>query len=169
MVLVERLVQLVVFDLRKQFYRQTLRLDMASFGEHSSGELMARFINDITALSCGLNNLVGKAIREPLRMMACLIGAAFVSWQLLLFSLLIAPPCLLAMSWLSKSLKRNSRKALEEVVAPVPSADGNVRGHPNGEGVYDGAVRTVAIPRCHEGDLSRDDEGHACTPPWPNR
>lgn len=115
MLLVERLVQLIVFDLRKQFYRQTLRLDLASLGEHSSGELMSRFTNDISALSTGLNNLIGKAVREPLRMLACLIAAACISWQLLLFSLLIAPPCLLAMHWLSKSLKRNTRKALEEV------------------------------------------------------
>jgi ATP-binding cassette subfamily B protein/subfamily B ATP-binding cassette protein MsbA len=115
MVFVERLVQLVVFDLRKQFYRQTLRQDMASFNEHSSSELLARFTNDIAALAAGLNNIVGKAIREPLRMVACFIGAAWISWQLLLFSLLIAPPCLLAMRWLAKSLKRNSRKALEEV------------------------------------------------------
>jgi ATP-binding cassette subfamily B protein/subfamily B ATP-binding cassette protein MsbA len=48
-------------------------------------------------------------------MLACLIGAAWMSWQLLLFSLLIAPPCLLLMKWLSKSLKRNSRKSLAEV------------------------------------------------------
>lgn len=115
MVFVERVVQMVVLDLRKQFYRQTLRLDLATFGEHSSSELMARFTNDIAALASALNNLVGKAIREPLRMLACLIGAAMVSWQLLLFSLLIAPPCMLALQWLSKSLKRNSRKALEEI------------------------------------------------------
>lgn len=115
LVLVERVVQLVVLDLRNQFYRRTLRLDLGSFSDHSHSELMARFTNDIGALSSGLNGLVGKAVREPLRMIACLIGAACVSWQLLLFSLVIAPPCFLAMRWLSKSVKRNSRKALEQV------------------------------------------------------
>jgi subfamily B ATP-binding cassette protein MsbA len=115
MLLVERLVQLVTFDLRKQFYRQTLRLDPASFGQNSSSDLLASFTNDIACLAIGLNNLIGKAIREPLRMLFCLFGAAWISWQLLLFSLLIAPPCLYLMKWLSRSLKRNSRKALAEV------------------------------------------------------
>jgi ATP-binding cassette subfamily B protein/subfamily B ATP-binding cassette protein MsbA len=117
MLLVERLVQLVMFDLRKQFYRQTLRLDTAALGEHSSSELLASFTNDITCLAISLNNLLGKALREPLRMIACLVGAAIVSWQLLLFSLLIAPPCLYLMKCLSKSLKRNSRRALTEIAA----------------------------------------------------
>jgi subfamily B ATP-binding cassette protein MsbA len=117
MLLVERLVQLVMFDLRKQFYRQTLRLDTAALGECSSSELMASFTNDIACLAIGLNNLLGKALREPLRMLACLIGAAIVSWQLLLFSLLIAPPCLFLMQKLSKSLKRSSRRALTEISA----------------------------------------------------
>ncbi|MGE3780749.1 MAG: ABC transporter transmembrane domain-containing protein, partial [Pirellulaceae bacterium] len=115
MLFVERLVQLVIFDLRKQFYRQTLRLDAASFGKYSSSELLASFTNDIACLAVGLNNLIGKAIREPLRMVACLAGAAYMSWQLLLVSMMIAPPCLFLMKWLSKSLKRNSRKSLAEV------------------------------------------------------
>lgn len=117
MLLVERLVQLVMFDLRKQFYRQTLRLDMAALGENSSSELMASFTSDIACLAIGLNNLLGKALREPLRMLTCLVGAAIVSWQLLLFSLIIAPPCLFLMQRLSKSLKRNSRRALTEISA----------------------------------------------------
>lgn len=115
MLFVERLVQLVIFDLRKQFYRQTLRLDAASLGQHSSSELLASFTSDINCLAVGLTNLLGKAVREPLRMLACVVGAAWVSWQLLLFSLLVAPPCLYLMNRLSKSLKRNSRKWLVEV------------------------------------------------------
>ena len=90
MILVERLVQLATFDLRKQFYRQSLSWDLAIFGQQHDSELLSRFTNDVGGLQTGLSTLFGKALVEPLKMIACLIVASFISWQLLVFSLLVA-------------------------------------------------------------------------------
>lgn len=115
MMLVERLVQLTAFDLRKQFFRQTLRLDLASFNESKNSELLSHFTYDLNALVNGLSTLFGKSLREPLKMFACLIGAMIISPRLLVLSLLVSPPALVLMQRLAKSIKRANRRAMEEM------------------------------------------------------
>lgn len=114
-ILVARLSQHVTFELRKQFYRRTLRLDLATFGNEGTSELMSRFTYDMESMSYGMNDFFGKLIREPLKMLTCLVGAACVCWQLLLLSLVLAPLSALMIRGLAKSLKRANRKAMEEM------------------------------------------------------
>jgi ATP-binding cassette subfamily B protein/subfamily B ATP-binding cassette protein MsbA len=102
-VLVARLAQLATFDLRKLFYRRTLRMDLATFSEDGTADLMSRFTNDMNQVAGGLESLFGKLIREPLKMVACLVGAAVICWRLLM------------VNWLAKMLKRANRRAMEEM------------------------------------------------------
>ena len=112
--LVERLVQMVSFDLRKQLYHHTLRMDLSEFGEQRTGTIMSRFNVDLGYLSRGLSCLLGRAVLEPLKGLACLIGAAFVCWRLLVFSLLLAPLAAFLIRTLAGSIKRANRRAMEE-------------------------------------------------------
>ena len=127
-ILVARLAELTTFHLRKQFYRRTLRLDVATFSNEGASDLMSRFTNDMNSISAGLVSLFGRMIREPLKGIACLAGAAFISWRLLLFSLLLAPPTLLAVRWLAKTLKRANRRAMEEMAQIYDTLDETFRG-----------------------------------------
>jgi ATP-binding cassette subfamily B protein/subfamily B ATP-binding cassette protein MsbA len=114
-VLVARLAQLATFDLRNLFYRRTLRLDLATFTDEGTSDLMSRFTNDTEAVAAGIDTLFGKLVREPLKGMACLVGAAWISWRLLLLSLVVAPLAGLAINWLGKMLKRSNRRAMEQM------------------------------------------------------
>ncbi len=116
-ILVARMAQFATFDLRKLFYRRTLRLDLATFNDEGTSDLLSRFTNDMNQVSAGLETLFGKSIVEPLKMAACLIGAAWVSWKLLFISMLIMPLAGYAVRWLAKSLKRANRRAMEEMAA----------------------------------------------------
>lgn len=109
-----RLGQLTDFELRKEFYRRTLQLDLATFRQTSPGDLLNRFTGEIAAIAAGTQTVFGMAIREPLKMVACLLLAAWVSWQLLLFTIVSAPLAAYAIHWLSKALKRANRRAQEE-------------------------------------------------------
>jgi ATP-binding cassette subfamily B protein/subfamily B ATP-binding cassette protein MsbA len=113
--LVDRVAHLAVFQLRQQFYRRTLRMDLAGFNESGTSDLLARFTYDIDNIIGGINTLIGRAVREPLKMVTCLACAAYISWQLLLLSLILAPPTGYLISRLAKTLKRANRKALEEM------------------------------------------------------
>ncbi len=112
---VDRLVQRVTYDLRRQFYHQALRLDLGAFGDERVSGLMSRFHSDIGCLASGIRNLFGSAVREPLKMFACLIGASIISWRLLLFSLLLAPLVGFLIRKLAASIKRANRRVLEEI------------------------------------------------------
>ena len=114
-VLVARLAQLATFDLRKLFYRRTLRMDLAAFSEDGTADLMSRFTNDMNQVAGGLDSLFGKLIREPLKMVACLVLAGFICWRLLILSLVVAPVAAYLVRWLAKTLKRANRRAMEEI------------------------------------------------------
>lgn len=112
-ILVGRLTQLAIFDLRKQFFRRTLRMDLSTFTNEGSADLMSRFTHDMESLGDGLSAMFGKLVREPIKGAACLVGAALVSWQLLLLTLLVVPIAAIAIRWLAKTLKRANRRAME--------------------------------------------------------
>jgi len=115
MLLVERLVQLTIFDIRKLYFRRTLDMDVRSVGEAGSSQLMSRLTNDAGALARGLSLLFGNSLREPLKMIACLAGASFICWRLLVFSLLTAPPAIYLLRRVTTSIKRANRRALNEM------------------------------------------------------
>jgi ATP-binding cassette subfamily B protein/subfamily B ATP-binding cassette protein MsbA len=109
-----RLGNVIQFELRKEFYRRTLRLDLSTFRQTSPGDLMNRFMGDVGTAAVGVQNVFGMALREPMKVAVCLIGAAWVSWQLLLLTLISVPIAAYVIQWLAKSLKRANRKAIEE-------------------------------------------------------
>jgi ATP-binding cassette subfamily B protein/subfamily B ATP-binding cassette protein MsbA len=111
----ERISHLASFDLRKQLFRRTLKMHPGAFDADGAGELMSRFTYDVDNVYRGLHALFGKAVREPLKMLACLIGAAVICWRLLLLSLVLAPVAAFAVNRLARSLKRANRRAMEEM------------------------------------------------------
>ncbi len=112
-ILVARLTQLATFDLRKQFFRRTLQMDLSTFTDDGSADLMSRFTHDMENVGLGLASLFGKLVREPIKGAACLIGAALISWRLLVITLIVVPIAALAIRWLAKTLKRANRRAME--------------------------------------------------------
>lgn len=112
---VARLGCTVSLDLRKEFHRKLLSLDMASFNEQGRGDLMNRCTTDLTWVYSGVRTVFGATLLEPLKMITCLIVAATVSWRLLLLTLLFAPIAGYTVMWLAKSLKRAHRKAMHEL------------------------------------------------------
>jgi ATP-binding cassette subfamily B protein/subfamily B ATP-binding cassette protein MsbA len=113
-VLVARLCNQLAVRLRRQCFKNALAMDLASFEESRTGDLMSRFTGDINAISAGIRSLFGVSLLEPLKMMSCMAGAAFISWRLLLFSMLVTPLPFVLMYRLARSIKRANRRVLEE-------------------------------------------------------
>ncbi len=113
--LVARLSSLGTLELQKLFFARTLRMDVATFTNEGTSDLMSRFTHDMQNLAVGSKALFGKLVREPLKMVACLAGAALICWRLLVLSLVVAPVAALMIRWLAKAVKRSSRKAMEEM------------------------------------------------------
>lgn len=115
LVLVERLTQLAMFDLRNELFRKTLKMEMAHFGEGHSSHIMHRITSDVSCAFAGVNVLCGRMILEPLKALACLAGAAYICWKLLVVSLLVAPLAAYVMVRITKSLRKANKRAMEEM------------------------------------------------------
>jgi ATP-binding cassette subfamily B protein/subfamily B ATP-binding cassette protein MsbA len=104
-----------LYDLRNRFYRNIIHLDVDQFGEHGTSELMARFTNDMESLGTGLKTLFGRVVAEPLRALACVIGASFISWQLTLMFLILVPIAGFILAKVSRLMKQATRRLLERM------------------------------------------------------
>lgn len=114
-VLVERITQRVIFDLRNQLYARALSLDMAFFSREREPRLLSLFTHDVEAVLVGVRTVFGRAIVEPLKIMACLVGAAWFCWRLLVLSLLVTPLAILLIDRLSRMVKRASHHAMDDM------------------------------------------------------
>lgn len=112
---VSRLEQRLTFDLRCRLFRKALRMDLRQLGEERTSGLLSRCHSDIQYLATGVKSLYGTGVREPLKMVACLVGASFISWRLLLFSLVLTPIAAYSVRKLARSIKRANRRVLDEI------------------------------------------------------
>ncbi len=114
-VLVSTIQHLSVFDIRNQFYRRTMALDLASFSDQGTAELMARFTNDMESVSQGINTLMSKIVREPLRIVSCLSVALWLNWRLTCLTLVLVPVSIATTFRAGKIMKRAVRRSLESM------------------------------------------------------
>jgi subfamily B ATP-binding cassette protein MsbA len=113
--LVGSVVNLSLYDLRNRFYRNAIHLDVDQFGDQGSSELMARFTNDMESLGTGVKTLFGKVVAEPLKALACVIGACFISWQLTLMFLILVPIAAFILARVGRIMKQATRRLLERM------------------------------------------------------
>ncbi len=113
--LVGSVVNLALFDLRNRFYRNVIHLDVDQFGKDGTGELMARFTNDMESLGAGLKTLFGKLILEPLRAAACIVIALYINWQLTLLFLILVPIAGFILTRVARLMKSATRRLLERM------------------------------------------------------
>jgi subfamily B ATP-binding cassette protein MsbA len=114
-VLVADVMQLTLFDIRNLFFRRTINLDLASFSDPPSSELMTRFTNDMDSFGQGLNTLMSKMIREPMRFATCLGGALWINWRLTCLTLVLVPISGATTYRVGKTMKRAVRRSLESM------------------------------------------------------
>jgi ATP-binding cassette subfamily B protein/subfamily B ATP-binding cassette protein MsbA len=113
--LVGSVVNMSLFDLRNRFYRNAIHLDVNNFSEEGSHELMARFTNDMELLGAGTKTLFGKVVAEPLKALACVVFACWISWQLTLMFLVLVPVALFILTKVGRLMKRATRRLLERM------------------------------------------------------
>ncbi len=115
MYLVTRVGQRTVLDIQDHVFRNTLRMEVEEIDEvNGTGDLISRIRGETAAISRAITTLLGKTLREPLKMGACVAGAAMVNWRLLLLSLVVVPVAGFVMLSIAKLTKRAHRKAVEE-------------------------------------------------------
>lgn len=104
-----RVAEKTVFDLRRIYYRKALELDQRRIDIIGTSNMMTHLSYNMIMISSGLRMFYGKCLREPLKMITCLAIAAWISFPLLVISLVIVP----AGAFLIHSVSRRMKKATE--------------------------------------------------------
>ena len=114
MVSVARVGQRTMLDLQNQVFQNVLSMEPSELNVKGTGDLISRLRGETGMIGQAITVLFGKTVREPLKMIGCLTGAALVNWRLLLLSVIVCPVAAFLMLKLAKITKRANRKAMEE-------------------------------------------------------
>jgi ATP-binding cassette, subfamily B, bacterial MsbA len=112
--LVARVSHDITRDIRRQIFNRALILDKASFQAHGTSAFAAQIIYTADQLARGLANALGGLVREPLKIIACLVGAGYICWRLLLLSMIVAPLAGFFIYWIGRKLRSVSTSILSQ-------------------------------------------------------
>ena len=114
-ILAEAISQGTAREIREEFYQKALDYEVNYYSKEGVAHMMSRITADTGVLTGGIGAIYGKVVREPIKLIVCLAVAAYISWQLLLVTILFLPPAVWAIRWLARSIKRVVRRSLEEI------------------------------------------------------
>ncbi len=114
MYLVARVGQRTILDIQDHLFRNTLQMELHELDVKGTGDLISRIRGETSSIARAITTLLGKTLREPFKMAACIAGAALVNWRLLLFSLVVVPLAGFVLLSLARVTKRAHRRAIEE-------------------------------------------------------
>ena len=114
MVCVARVGQRTILDIQNRVFGNVLSMDTSELDVEGTGDLVGRIRGETNTVGRAINTLFGKTVREPMKMLVCLVGAGLVNWRLLLFSMLVCPLAGFLMVQLARLTKTANRRAMEE-------------------------------------------------------
>jgi len=124
--LAEKVVQIAIADLREDVFSHAMDMPVGFFSSRGTSDTISRIVNDINATGRGVKILLGKALREPIKAIFCLVGAMVISYKLTLIFLCCAPFVLGLAALLGKKIKKYTRRSLRSSAQMLGRLDGAV-------------------------------------------
>ncbi len=119
----------VIHQLRCEIFNKYTVLPTSYFDEHNSGHMMSRITHNVGEVTRATTNSVRAYIREGLTALGLLGYLTYINWQLSLVFLVIAPIVSIMVSYVSKRLKRLSKRMQESIGDMTQIASEVVVGH----------------------------------------
>ena len=94
-------------------FDKAFSLDRPAFDRQGISGFTAHITHTTDMLANGITNFYGGAVTEPLRILACLGGAWFISWRLTLASLIFAPLAAFLILFLNRRIRALSISILD--------------------------------------------------------
>jgi len=107
----------ISISLGEEMFANILRLPIAFFERRQTGEILARFTNDMFMVNRGLANTFVKLFREPIKIAVLLGMALAVDWKLTLTVLLVLPLVGYLVVRIGKKVKKAVRRSLQKIAA----------------------------------------------------
>lgn len=119
---------LAVNDVRRHLYDHVLRVPMSHFGQEGASDVTSRLVQDSLLLQTGFMQILGPAIQEPIKVVAAMVLALSVSWQLTLGIVLFAPVLGVVVRKFGKKMYRASRKQLQKSSSMLGQLEATLQG-----------------------------------------
>ncbi|RMF38506.1 MAG: ABC transporter ATP-binding protein [Planctomycetota bacterium] len=113
-VLVGRVALNISRTIRMQIFDKALAMDRGTFSNFGVSGFATNITQTTDMLTNGLMAAMGALLREPLKIISCLVGAGLICWRLLLLSVVAAPLVGGLLYLVTKRLKAVSRGQLEK-------------------------------------------------------
>ncbi len=104
--LVGRVALDITRNIRMQIFDKALGMDREIYSSYGTSTFTASIAHTTEMLSNGLINALGAALREPLKVISCLVGAGLICWRLLLLSVLVAPLVGIMLFYVTRKLRQ---------------------------------------------------------------
>jgi subfamily B ATP-binding cassette protein MsbA len=105
----------VLRRLRDELFTKTLSLPIGFFTEEKKGDLISRMTNDINEVELSIMSVLEVFIREPITIIAYLGAMVIMNYKLTLILFILLPIAGLIIGRISKSLRKSSTLAQEQL------------------------------------------------------
>ncbi len=110
--LANRIAFRTIMWLRRDAYRNAIRLPLSYFGTRGISDTMSRFVQDSSRINSGINTVLGKMIREPIAILFLLIVAFMTNSKMTLLVLVGVLPAAVVIGMLGKKMKKATKRTL---------------------------------------------------------
>lgn len=118
----------ITTDLGNAMYANLMRQSVGFFESHPSGEILARFTNDIFMVNRGLEGVFVKLMREPIKVAVFLGIALSVDWQLTLIGICVLPLVLYTLVTIGKKMRASVRRSLQKIAGMATVVNETIKG-----------------------------------------
>lgn len=101
----------VVRDMRRELYNKILTLPLGFFSQERKGDIIARMSGDIGEVENSIMSTLDMLLKNPILIIFYIGTLIITSWQLTVFTILVAPLLIWLMSALGRTLKKRSLQA----------------------------------------------------------
>jgi len=109
------LAQRMVYDLRRDVHKHLQRLSLGYFESHSTGDIMSRLSNDVTAVENMVAHGSDTMVSDSVRLVGLTVFITVMLWQLALVSLIPLPFFIIAVIWFARKVRPYYQKVREQL------------------------------------------------------
>ena len=120
----------IVRDIRNSVYHKITELPLSFFSEERKGDIIARMSGDVNEIENSITGSLEMLVKNPILILCYLGVLVYTSWQLTLFTILVLPLLIWAMSTIGRKLKAKSLAAQNkwsETMAQLEETLGGMR------------------------------------------
>lgn len=120
----------IIRDIRNSIYRKITTLPLSFFSEERKGDIIARMSGDVQEIENSITGSLEMLVKNPILIICYLSVLFYTSWQLTLFTILVMPLMIWALSSVVRKLKQQSLLAQSkwsEIMSQLEETLGGMR------------------------------------------